>query len=218
MRVADSMRRKSLRASARLRERRTSRWVLPSAVRLISYCCDSGWQRRLVIAMECRARLRSRSPPRPRRCRVRWPLLASSGATPASAAKAASPADPAGVGPADEQLGGGDWPNTGFGEQYRPGGVLPDQGEQLRVKFGGLSEKEADPGGDRPHREHRDPMLDARLRWADEVLDAAELDQQRATPQRCPQVLRRHHDQALELVDRLGAADQDCSPGSHDLA
>ena len=42
IRVADSMRRKSLRASARLRERRTSRWVLPSAVRLISYCCDSG--------------------------------------------------------------------------------------------------------------------------------------------------------------------------------
>jgi len=57
MRVADSMQRNSLRANARLRERRTSRCVLPSAMRLISYCCDSGWQRRLVIAMECRARL-----------------------------------------------------------------------------------------------------------------------------------------------------------------
>ncbi len=43
-----------------------------------------------VIATVCRARLRLRSPVRLSRCRVRWPLLASSGATPAREANAAS--------------------------------------------------------------------------------------------------------------------------------
>ena len=36
-----------------------------------------------------------------------------------------------------------------------------------------LGEQEADPGGDGPHGEYRDPMLDTGLRWADELLDAA---------------------------------------------
>jgi hypothetical protein len=46
------------------------------------------WHRRRVTL--CRARLSARSPPRSRRCLVRWPLLASRGATPASEANVAS--------------------------------------------------------------------------------------------------------------------------------
>jgi hypothetical protein len=53
-------------------------------------------------------------------------------------------ADPAAVGPADEQLGGGDRADAGFGEQRRPGRMLFDQGEQFRVELGGLVEQEPD--------------------------------------------------------------------------
>ena len=46
-------------------------------------------------------------------------------------------ADPAAVGPADEQLRGDDGADAGLGEQGRPGRVLFEQGEQFRVELVG---------------------------------------------------------------------------------
>ena len=61
-------------------------------------------------------------------------------------------ADPSAVGPADQQLGGDDRSDAGFGEQRRPGRVLLDQVEQLGIELGDLGGEEPDAGGDRLQR------------------------------------------------------------------
>jgi hypothetical protein len=72
-------------------------------------------------------------------------------------------------------LGGGDGSDAGFSEQRWPGRMLLDESEELRVEFGGLRGKEADPGGDRTQCQHGDPVLDAGVWRADELLDPARL-------------------------------------------
>ena len=81
-------------------------------------------QRSRVIATVWRARLRSRSPARLSRCRVRWPPLASSGATPSQRGECGFAADAAAVGLADQKLGGDYGADAGFGEQRRSGSML----------------------------------------------------------------------------------------------
>jgi hypothetical protein len=126
-------------------------------------------------------------------------------------------ADAPAVGPADQELSSDDRADAGFGEQRRPGRVLLDQGEEFWVQLGGLCEQEPDPGGDRPEHQDRDPVLYGGADGNGERLDEVELLAQRLAAQSGPQVFRRHHDEAFELVDGLGAADQNGLPGGHDL-
>ena len=89
-----------------------------------------------------------------------------------------------------------------------------DQSKQLRVQVGGLGGQEPDPSRDRAQGEHRDAMLDAGAGRSDELLDAVELLGQWTAAQPCAQLLRSDHDQALQLVDRFRAADQNRLPGN----
>lgn len=96
--------------------------------------------------MVCTARLRARSPPRLSRCRTVRPLLAGSGLIPASAAKAAS-CGRAGVGVADDRLGGDDRAQSAaVGEA---GGDRVGQLVALapvgRQRPGGLAQRHAEP-------------------------------------------------------------------------
>lgn len=81
-----------------------------------------------VKAMECRARLSCRSPPRLSRCRLVWPLLAGIGLAPGEFGEGGVGADPAGVGEADQRLGGADRADAGALGQA--GGEFVDEFEQ----------------------------------------------------------------------------------------
>ena len=88
-------------------------------------------------------------------------------------------ADPAAVGPADQELGGDDGADAGFGEQRRSGRVLRDEDQQLGVELGGLGDQEPDTGGDRAQRRDRDSVLDGGAGGAGEPVDPVELLGQR---------------------------------------
>ena len=79
--------------------------------------------------MVCKARLRARSPPRLSRCRTVRPLLASSGLVPGQGGERGVVAAPAGVGEADDHLGGADRADPAPVGQ--PGGQVVDDGLQL---------------------------------------------------------------------------------------
>jgi hypothetical protein len=135
-------------AMARLMQRPMSRCVLPWAVRRAWSARVSAWQRIGVIATVCSARFRARSPPRLRRCLVGWPLLASSGATPARQAKAAS--SPTRPGETSRSAAGRPRQvrrRARRGE--RAGGMLGDQLGELGLELGELGGQQADAGRDR---------------------------------------------------------------------
>src|SRR3954453_16739036 len=123
-------------------------------------------------------------------------------------------ADPAAVGPADQELGGDDGADTSLGEQCRSGGMLWDEGQQLDVELSGLQGEEPDASSDRAESPDRDAVLNGRLNRSGELIDPVELLGQPQPPQPAPEVVRCHDDQALELVDRLGAAHQPPLSGS----
>ena len=125
-------------------------------------------------------------------------------------------ADASAVGPADQQLGGDDRSDTGFGEQSRAGRVLRDEDQQLGVQFGGLGDEEPDPGGDRPQRQDRDPMLDGGSGWAGEpsIRSSCLASAGRAAGS---QMLGGDDDQTLQFVDRFSPAHQDALSGDQYL-
>ena len=53
------------------------------------------------------------------------------------------------MGPADQELGGHDRSDTGFGQQRGPGRVLRDEDQQLDIQLSGLVDQEPDTSGDR---------------------------------------------------------------------
>jgi hypothetical protein len=57
-------------------------------------------------------------------------------------------ANPTPVRPADQQLGGDDGADTGFGEQRRPGRMLRNQRLEFGIELCGLGGQEPDPCGD----------------------------------------------------------------------
>ena len=52
------------------------------------------------------------------------------------------------MGPADQELGGHDRSDTGFGQQRGPGRVLRDEDQQLDIQLSGLVDQEPDTSGD----------------------------------------------------------------------
>ena len=112
------------------------------------------------------------------------------------------------MGPADQQLGGDDRSDTGFGEQRRPGRVLRDEDQQLDVELGGLGAQEPDPGGDRSQGSDGDSVLEGGLGGAGELVDPVELLWPVRALSAGAKVLRGDDDQALQFVDRLGPAHQ----------
>jgi hypothetical protein len=60
-------------------------------------------------------------------------------------------ADPAAVGPADQQLRGDDRPDAELAQQRGAGRVCLHQFHQLGIQLGHLAGQEMDPGGDRLH-------------------------------------------------------------------
>jgi hypothetical protein len=165
------------------------------------------------MAMTCNARFRSRSPPRLRRCRVRCPLLASSGATPASAANAASLRTRPRWDQLTKSWAATTGPTPGSASRVGPAGCCLTSASSSGSSSAGLREQEPDPGRNRPQHQDRHPMLDGRAGGTGEQLDEVQLLEQRLTPQPGSEVLRGHYDEALELVEGFGAADQNSLPG-----
>ena len=79
---------------------------------------------------------------------------------------------------------------------------------QFGVELGGLGDQKSDPGGDGSQCRDSDSVLDGGAGGAGEMVDSVELLDQREPTQSCSQMVRGDHDQALEFVDRFGAADQ----------
>ena len=151
------------------------------------------------------------------RCRVRWPLLASSGATPAREANAASLR----TRPRWDQLTRS-WaattgPTPGSASSAGPAGCCGTRTEQLDIQLGGLVDQEPDPSGDRAKRSDRDPMLNGGSGWAGEPVDPVQLLGQPEPSQPGSQMLGCDDDQALQFVDRLGPADQNALSGDQYL-
>ena len=84
-------------------------------------------------------------------------------------------ADASAMGPADQELGGHDRSDTGFGQQRGPGRVLRDEDQQLDIQLSGLVDQEPDTSGDRAKRSDRDPMLNGGSGWAGEPVDPVQL-------------------------------------------
>jgi hypothetical protein len=93
-----------------------SRLLLPSAVRLATYC----WVRRSLpmrtTRIMCGARLASRSPPLLSRCRTTFPDGASMGETPQKLAKEASLSRRSGLSPARTRSVAGRWGRIRVGQ------------------------------------------------------------------------------------------------------
>ena len=120
-------------------------------------------------------------------------------------------ADPAGVGPGDEELGGGDHADAGQVEQFGAGG----HDELLEVGFvlGGFGLEEQGTAGGGADRRDGGAVLDAVAGQGAEPGAAVELLVGGAAAQLVAQRCGRVHDQRLELADGFGAADDGAVSG-----
>lgn len=125
------------------------------------------------------------------------------GATPGQCSEGGFVAYPAGMGPADEDLGGGDDSDTGQGEQFRCG--CGDELVELVFQVAGLGFEEQCLPGAGAQRADGAAMFDVVLRQRPEAGAAVELGVGRAAPELVAYRFRSADDQGLELADRLGA-------------
>src|SRR6266516_2456476 len=96
--------------------------------------------------MVCRARLSWRSPPRLSRCRCVGPLEAGTGADAGEGGEAGFGAEPAGVRPGDDQLGGDDRADAGLVEQCR--GECAYVAEDPALELAGFAGRGLDAAGE----------------------------------------------------------------------
>jgi hypothetical protein len=88
-----------------------------------------------------------------------------------------------------------------------------DETGQLWIDVRELTAQEPYTCGDRLQRQHRDPVFDRGGLGSDGALDQCQLGGQRTAAQGRPELFGCYHDEALEFVDGLGAADKHCLPG-----
>ena len=174
-------------------------------------------RRSRVIAMTCSARLRSPVPTAVETVPGSLPATCLQRGSAGEGGECCFAADATTVGPADQKLRSDDRPDSGFGEQRRPRQVLFDQREEFRVQLGGLREQESNPRGNRPQHQDGHPTIHGGADGNGKQFNEFKLLEERLAAQSGSQVLRCHHDQALELIDGLRAADQNRLPGGHDL-
>jgi hypothetical protein len=126
--------------------------------------------------------------------------------------------DAATVRPANKKLGGDHRTDAGLRKERRPCGVGLDEREQFGIEFADLPGEEPDAGSDGAQGEHGHSMLDARRGRKSKSFDPVELPGQRHAAQPRPEVFGRGHDGALEFIDGLGPACQQCVASLHDQA
>ena len=107
--------------------------------------------------MVCKARFSCRSPPRFRRWRTTWPEDAWDRGRPGQHGKGGLRTEPARMGPADQQLGGGDGADAGLGQQGRGHGH--DELAQFGLELVGVMSGGQGPLGGQGQRAHGGPVL-----------------------------------------------------------
>jgi hypothetical protein len=154
-----------------------------------------------ISEMVGRARLSCRSPLRLSRCRLVSPEEARIG----EGREGRLGPEPAGMGPADQDLSSGDRPDAEQVQELRR--HLADQDEHLALELFGLGLQGLDAlgGGSQGPRGHA--MLDVLRRAVPQLSTAGNLDRPLEFPQLGAELVRRGHDQRLELVDRGGGGE-----------